>query len=165
MTLGGVAAITEAGMQDLRSLLTAVLDLPEDYPEDAQVPWTPPASKAWPEQQDQPQEFTYYFDVAPHCGQAAPEVKFYLPTRSYGPDDRTIAHRLVDWMRARGRGEYGDRYLAMVEAIADHRDCGEGKGLHSYVTYQFGKKGVPDIKSYLCPEAFHPRRYPKSVQL
>lgn len=48
----------------------------------------------------------------------------------------------------------------MMEAIAEHRNLGAGKGMHSYLRYQFGKIGnEPDIKSYFTPKAYHPQRF------
>jgi DMATS type aromatic prenyltransferase len=134
-------------------------DYPEDYPEDAKLTSEPQAPKTWPEQGDMAEGFTYFFDIAPG---RKPDVKFYLPIQKFGADDLTIARRLIDWMKARGRGGYGDRYLEVIHALAEHRDLGTGKGLHSYISYQFSANGVPDIKSYLVPEAFHPGRFPKA---
>jgi DMATS type aromatic prenyltransferase len=99
----------------------------------------------------------YFFDVAPH--NSIPDVKFYLPTRRYGPDDRQIALRLMEWMKARGRGKYCEQYLHMMETLAEHRGLENGKGLHTYISYQIGKSSEPDIKSYLTPETYHPARF------
>lgn len=161
MTIGGLHDIPEDRLQDLRSFITTILELPDDYPEDARLTSAPPARKMWPEQEDPAECFAYFFDIAPG---RKPEVKFYLPTRRFGGDDLTIARRLIDWLKVRGRGDYGDRYLSMMHALAEHRGLVNGKGLHSYISYQFTKSGVPDIKSYLVPEAFHPARFPKSEQ-
>ncbi|KAH7322473.1 aromatic prenyltransferase [Stachybotrys elegans] len=163
MTMGGRLDVTEDNLQDLRSLITAILELPADYPEDQNFPLPPPAAKTWSEQENQAETFAYYFDIAPRNG-IKPDVKIYLPTRSYGPNDLAIAHHLVDWMRARGRGAYGDQYLAMLKRICDHRQLENGKGIHSYITYQFGKNGVPDVKSYLISETYHPARFHKTQE-
>lgn len=163
MSMGGLLEISEDKVQDLRSLITTVLGLPHDYPEDDKFPPAPPVGKTWLDQEDLVECFVYFFDVAPRHG-SKPDVKFYLPTRRYGPDDLTISQRMVVWMKSRGRGDYGDRYLKMMEAVAEHRGLKNGKGLHSYISYQFGKSGVPDIKSYLTPETYHPARFPESDQ-
>lgn len=159
MTMGGLLDIPEDRLQDLRSLITTILELPDDYPEDAKLTSALPAPKTWPEQGDLAEGFTYFFDIAPG---RKPDVKFYLPTQRFGADDLTIARRLIDWMKARGRGDYGGRYMGVVHALAEHRNLGTGKGLHSYISYQFTASGVPDIKSYLVPEAFHPARFLKA---
>lgn len=130
MTMGGLLDVPEDRLQDLRSLITIILELPDDYPEDAKLTSAPPAPKTWPEQGDLAEGFTYFFDIALS---RKPDVKFYLPTQRFGADDITIAHRLIDWMKTRGRGDYGDRYLGVVHALAEHRDLGTGKGLHSYI--------------------------------
>lgn len=161
MTMGGLLKISEESLQDLRSLITTVLGLPDDFPEETNFPSAPPVGKTWLDKEDLVECFVYFFDIAPRHG-SKPDVKFYLPTRRYGPDDLTISRRMVDWMKARGRGEYGDRYLAMMDAVAEHRGLENGKGLHSYISYQFGKNGVPDIKSYLTPETYHPARFPEA---
>jgi DMATS type aromatic prenyltransferase len=165
MTMGGLHdKISEEELQDLRSLITTVLGLPADYPEGEKFPTAAPVGKTWLDKEDLVECFVYFFDVAPGRG-GRPDVKFYLPTRRYGPDDLTISQRMVEWMKARGRGDYGDAYLRMMEAVAEHRGLENGKGLHSYISYQFGKGGgVPDIKSYLTPETYHPARFPESGQ-
>jgi DMATS type aromatic prenyltransferase len=163
MTIGGLHDIPEEGMQDLRSLIITLLELPNDYPENENFPIPPPANKKWKEQEDQARTFAYYFDIAAGQGNK-PDVKFYLPTRSFGGDDYTLSRRLVEWMKVHGRGDYGERYLNMVDALAEHRGLANGKGLHSYITYQFGKGGVPDIKSYLIPETYHPTRFDNVIQ-
>lgn len=161
MTMGGRLDIAEDNLQDLRSLITTVLELPADYPEDQNFPLPPPPAKTWSEQESQADTFAYYFDIAPRNG-SKPDVKIYLPTRSYGPNDLAIAHNLLAWMTARGRGGYSDQYLTMLKRICDHRELENGKGIHSYITYQFGKNGVPDVKSYLISETYHPARFNKT---
>lgn len=157
MTLGGRIDVSEASLQDLRSFINTILGLPTDYPESAE---TPVGNKThqWVKDEVLVPCFVYFFDVAPAT--ATVDIKFYLPTRTYGPDDLEIARRLSRWMDAQGRGKYCERYIRLMEAIAEHRGLAAGKGMHSYLSYQFGKNGgEPDIKSYFTPEAYHPQRY------
>ncbi|KAI8964024.1 hypothetical protein F5Y11DRAFT_123296 [Daldinia sp. FL1419] len=87
------------------------------------------------------------FDIAPH--NSKPVVRPYLPTRKYGPDDLTIAHRLMDWMKARGRGAYCDRYLSL-KAVGEHRGLENGTGIHSFISYEPSSDGgEPDVKTLL----------------
>lgn len=158
MTMGGLINVSESSLQDVRSLIETLLELPSDYPEDADMPITPPVGKTWVDTKDLVECFVYFFDVAPQ--NSKPDVKLYLPTRRYGPDDLAISHRLVDWMKARGRGAYSDRYLTMMESVAEHRGLENGKGIHSYISYQFKENGEADIKSYFTPETYHPARFP-----
>jgi len=118
-------------------------------------------AKTWPEQEDIPDDFSYFFDIASRH-RDKPDVKFYLPTRRYGPDDSAIANYLVDWMKKRGRGQYADRYLSMVKTLAEHRGLENGKGIHSHISYEFTESGIPVVKSYLNPEVYHPARFSKS---
>ncbi|KAI0128357.1 hypothetical protein BJ170DRAFT_621267 [Xylariales sp. AK1849] len=72
-------------------------------------------------------------NVAP--GNAVPQVRFYLPTLRYGPDDLGIACGVGDWIKSRGHGQYADDYLRTLEGMAQHRGLGKGKGMHTYVSY------------------------------
>ncbi|KAK1454240.1 aromatic prenyltransferase [Colletotrichum cuscutae] len=158
ITMGGLRDVSEASLQDLRSLILAILGLPEDYPEDAEfAPTSASGDNKWDDFDALCEGFTYFFDIAPSSG--TPDVKFYLPTRKYGPDDLTIARNLVAWLRERGRGAYCNEYLAMLEKLAVHRGLENGKGMHAYISYQCTDKGEPDIKSYISPELYHKARY------
>lgn len=157
MTMGGNIDVPAASIQDVRSLIEAILGLPSDYPEDANMPLADPVGKTWVDSKDLVECFVYFFDIAP--GRDKPDVKFYLPTRRYGPDDLTISLRLMDWMTARGRGAHCENYLRMMKAIGEHRGLENGKGIHSYISYQVNRNGEPDIKSYFTPETYHPARF------
>lgn len=162
MTLGGRIEVPKANIEEIRSLIETLLGLPSDYPEDRNMPNADPVGKTWVDTKDLVHCFVYYFDIAP--GRDKPEVKFYLPTRRFGPDDLTLSHRLMQWMTARGRGAYCDRYLAMMKAMGDHRGLENGQGVHSFITYQPNSHGEADIKSYFIPEVYHPARYAKTQQ-
>lgn len=157
VTMGGLLEFPEHNLQDLRLLICAILGLPDDYPEDEQVPSISPDGKRWKEFDALVEGFVYFFDVAPRNNK--PDVKFYLPTRKYGSDDLSIAQSLVDWMGKRGRGAYAAEYIRMLDSLAEHRGLNMGKGMHTYISYQLTSKGEPDVKSYLCPEIYHPARY------
>lgn len=162
MTLGGRIEVPEANMQEIRSLIEAVLGLPSDYPEDSNMPLADPVGNTSADTKNLVDCFIYYFDIA--SGKDKPEVKFYLPARRYGPDDLTLCHRLMKWMTARGRGAYCDRYLALMKAMGEHRGLENGQGIHSFITYQLNRHGEADIKSYFIPEAYHPTRYVEMQQ-
>ncbi|KAI8933233.1 hypothetical protein NX059_009866 [Plenodomus lindquistii] len=162
VTLGGTRDVPESSFHDLKSFIWTLLGLPNDYQEDTNVPAHPPVAKTWLDEENLVECFVYFFDIAPHNSEV--DIKFYLPTRRYGPDDRQIAKRLVEWMESRGRGAWCDRYLHMLERLAEHRGLENGKGLHSYISYQVGKGPEPDIKSYLTPETYHPARYALSEE-
>jgi DMATS type aromatic prenyltransferase len=162
MTMGGLIKIPESKMQDLRSFIVTTLGLAEDYAEDAEISrelqWVRPDNELFTEFEALVDGLVYFFDIAPGNADAIPEIKFYNPTRRYGPDDLSIARGLVSWLKARGRDTYCDGYLRMLESLAEHRGLENGKGMHTYLSYMFSKNGEPDIKSYLCPEAYHPAR-------
>lgn len=157
MTMGGTRDIPESSLQDLRSMILAVLGLPSDFPEDAEIPVEGNADNNWPDFAALCEGFVFFFDIAPTSG--TPDVKFYLTTRKYGADDLTIARNLTAWMRAHGRGVYADQYMGMLEKLAVHRGLENGKGMHAYISYQCTAKGEPDIKSYISPELYHKARY------
>ncbi|KAJ8107192.1 hypothetical protein ONZ43_g6811 [Nemania bipapillata] len=162
MTMGGRIELPEANMKEIRSLTEAVLGLPTDYSEDSNMPRADPVGEASVNTKDLIDCFIYYFDIAP--GREKPEVKFYLPTRSFVPDDSTLCHRLTQWMTVRGRGAYCERYLAMMKIMGEHRGLKNGQGIHSFISYQVNKLGEADIKSYFTPEAYHPARYAEIQQ-
>jgi len=162
MTLGGLTTVSEPEMQDLRSFISSTLGLPDHYPEDAEVRAESRTGEIWKEAEDLVDGYIYFLDIRPGTV-PVPEIKFYLPVRRYGPDDLSIARNLMEWMAAHDRGTFCDKYLSMLESVAEHRGLGDGKGLHTYLSYQFNKKGGdPDIKSYFGPEAYHPARFNKS---
>ncbi|KAI0469319.1 dimethylallyl tryptophan synthase GliD1 [Xylaria cf. heliscus] len=160
MTLGGLISVPEAQLQDLRSLISAVTGLRTDFPEDSEVPCAPeydPAAKDnFVELPILLSGYLYYFDIAP--GAAVPDIKFYTPVRRYGLDDESLAKGTVAWMKSHGRGAYCDRYLSMLQSLAQHRRLGEGKGMQTYVSCIFKKNNELDITSYIGPEAFDPAR-------
>ena len=93
----------------------------------------------------------YYFDIAP--GSPLPDIKFYLPTRRYGKDDLSIAQGLTKWMGDRGRGQYKEGYMRVLESLASHRTLEERVGLQTYISCCF-QKGTLSMTSYMNPEIF-----------
>lgn len=157
MTIGGLRDVSESSLQDLRSLILAVLGLPDNDSGDAEVSVESTGSNKLRDFEALCEGSTYFFDIAPTSGK--PKVKFYLTTRKYGADDLTIARNLVAWLHGHGRGAYADAYLGMLEKLAEHRGLENEKGLHAYISYQCTEKGEPDIKSYISPELYHRARY------
>ncbi|KAI1169931.1 aromatic prenyltransferase [Nemania sp. FL0916] len=162
MTMGGSINVPETNLREIRSLIETILGLPSDYPEHHNMPHQRPLGDTWVDVKGLVDCFVYFFDIAP--GREKPDVKFYLPTRSFGPDDLTLCHRLMQWMSTHGRGAYCDNYLAMMKVIGEHRGLENGKGIHSFISYQANACGEADIKSYFTPEVYHPARYTKKHQ-
>lgn len=160
MTLGGRIAVPEAKLQDLRSLIAAVTGLDADYPEDAQVPcpeeYNPAAKENFVEIPMLLSGYLYYFDIASKS--SLPEIKLYTPIRRYGPDDRTLAQGITQWMASHGRSQYCASFQEMLEGLARHRRLEEGKGMQTYVSCLFKENGDLDVTSYIGPEAFDPNR-------
>jgi DMATS type aromatic prenyltransferase len=160
MTLGGRINVQESQLQDLRELIAATLNLPADYPDDAEIPssltYDPIAKETFAEFPALFSAYIYYFDIAP--GATLPEVKFYIPVRRYAKDDLSIARGIMSWMEARGRGAYCDRFFAALEDISQHRQLNAKTGLQAYVSCLFKKNGELDITSYVGAEAFDPAR-------
>lgn len=162
ISLGGIIPIAESRLQELRSLIVAVIGIPEDYPEDIDIPskpWTPPAQEIFAEQPALLGGYVYYFDVAPGRSNTISNVKFYIPVRQYGPDDATIARNLVEWMKGRDRGGYADGFLRTLESLAEHRELSQGKGLQTYIGCIFKGNGELEITSYFGPELYHAGRF------
>ncbi|KAF7514145.1 hypothetical protein GJ744_004470 [Endocarpon pusillum] len=162
MTLGGRIATPHlaAGLADLQDLIKTIMGLPDDFPEDAELSaaprWDSSRVDQFPGKDKALRGLLYYFDIAP--GQALPDVKVYLPLRYYGHDDLSMAHNLMRWMEARGRGEYCQRYLRMLETLGEHRRLDDSNGLQTWISCLIKKNGELDLTSYLASEAFHPAR-------
>ena len=148
MTMGGLRDVSESSLH----LIFAILGLPDDYPEDADISVLSTGGNAWPDFDALCVDVVYYFDIAPTSGK--PKVKSYLTARKYRADDLTIARNLMAWLHAHGRGAYADAYLGMVEKLAEHRGLDNGKGLHAFMIYQCTEEGEPDVKSYISPELY-----------
>ena len=157
MTLGGRIATPRLAAQlaELYELIKAVTGLSRDFPEDAEVPTAPQhdsyARESFAEMPTLLAGNVYFFDIAP--GKALPEIKVYFPVRNYARHDLSLALGLTEWMNARGRGAFCQRYLRLLEQLADHRHLDDGPGLQTFLSCQF-KNGELDITSYLSPEAF-----------
>ncbi|KAI1124398.1 dimethylallyl tryptophan synthase GliD1 [Nemania abortiva] len=160
MTLGGRIQVPENQMQDLRTLISAITGIAEDFPEGTEIPcadeYNIAAKDNFVELPILLSGYLYYFDIAP--GSKLPAIKFYSPVRRYGRDDLSLAKATVEWMNSHGRAGYGDRYLKMLQSLSQHRRLDEGKGIQTYVSCLFKKDGELDITSYVGPEAFDPAR-------
>ncbi|KAL2862514.1 aromatic prenyltransferase [Aspergillus lucknowensis] len=166
LTLGG--RIASPGLEDnlrtLHDLVKAIMPVPENLPDDADIPVPTPG----PTDQSPPSQlenggnadmaaeraffvsgYQYYFDIAP--GATLPDIKFYVPIRNGQMDDRAVAEGLTRWMRERGRGRYCDAYIRVLEGLAQGRDLGECRGLHTHVCAMIRADGEFDITSYLAP--------------
>ncbi|KAI0449666.1 dimethylallyl tryptophan synthase GliD1 [Xylaria acuta] len=150
MTLGGRITISESQLQDLRDLIATTLNLPANYPDDAEIPssptYDPLAKDNFAEFPELLSAYLYYFDIPPDAN--LPAIKFYIPVRRYGKNDLSIARGVMSWMEARGRGAYCHRFLATLENISQHRQLSNKAGLQAYL----------DITSYVGAEAFDPAR-------
>lgn len=160
MTVGGRVLLSDAQLDELRSLIGAVTGVPDDFPDDENVPrvsnYNPSANENFVELPELLTGYFYYFDMAPTSLKA--DVKLYIPTRHVGPDDLTVAKNLVAWLEARGRGGYGQNYMNMLQGLAQHRRLDQGKGIQTYIGVMFKKNGELDITSYIGAEAFDPAR-------
>ena len=163
MTLGGriAAPHMEENLKELRSLLNAVACVASDYPEDKEVMAEASHAAAQAAQFGELAKYlagyVYHFDIAPN--KPHPEIKVYIPTRHYGEDDAAIARNLVQWMKERGRGDYGDRYIRAIESLTPYRYSGEGKGTQTFISCLFKANGDLDITSYLAPQAYNAGRF------
>ncbi|KAM3537907.1 hypothetical protein ARSEF1564_009176 [Beauveria bassiana] len=153
MTLGGRKPVTEEQLQALQSLIAAVADLEQDFPDDSNLAITAPlkhqaenASTATPLVYP---ACGYYFNIA--RGLEQPEVKVCIPLYVYGPDDGTMARGITSWMETHGRGEYCQRYLSMLQSLSERRRLDGEKGIQTYLSCMFKEDGELEITSYLTP--------------
>jgi len=158
MTLGG--RITEAHLphlaaqlDDLAVLIKAVTGVPADHPDEADLPPAPRFDPAAGEGNYVALPipvagYQVHFNIAP--GSEVPGVKLYIPMRRYLRDDLSVARGLVRCMEARGRGQYAQQYLDMLEGLLPPDKHLDGvNGLQSYISCIFKKNGDLEITTYL----------------
>nr|A0A5B8YWJ9.1 RecName: Full=Prenyltransferase GME11375; AltName: Full=Dibenzodioxocinones biosynthesis cluster protein GME11375 [Pestalotiopsis microspora]QED41506.1 aromatic prenyltransferase [Pestalotiopsis microspora] len=170
MTLGGRINGIDKQLEELEDLIRVVAGLASDFPTNAEIPlpkksdvYDQSAKDNFGELEDVLTGYLYYFDIAPGQGKL-PEVKWFIPSRHYGPNDRELASALGAWMEARGRGAYNEPYMKMLHTLSAHRGLGDGKGLQTFISCLFKPSGDLDITTYLGAEAFHPGRVAKMAK-
>lgn len=153
MTLGGRKPVPEEQLQALRSLIAAVADLAQSFPDDSNLAVTAPlkhlaenASTATPLVYP---ACGYYFNIAP--GLEQPEVKVCIPLYVYGADDGAMARGIASWMTTHGRGGYSQQYLSMLQSLSERRRLDGEKGIQTYLSCMFKEDGELEITSYLTP--------------
>ncbi|PIA99511.1 4-O-dimethylallyl-L-tyrosine synthase [Cercospora beticola] len=159
MTLGGriKRPKLEGQLTALQDLLRGVLSLPDDYPEDQELPNAGQNNRvaAGEDVNDTAPPllpgFVYYFDVAP--GYQLPEVKLALPLITFAQNDASVAKNTVAWMEARGRGAYAKSFMTMLEKLAKGKDLAKGKGLQSFISVLLKEDGDLDVTTYFAPQA------------
>lgn len=166
MTLGGRIATDkiDAQLADLYALIRAVAGLPDDFPSDAEIPlpaqsdvYDQAARANFGELDEVLTGYLYYFDIAPGPRQL-PEIKWFIPSRHYAPNDLALAHATAAWMETRGRGAHNKRYMKMLGDLSQHRGLETAKGLQTFVSCLFKPDGELDVTTYLGAEAYHPAR-------
>ena len=162
MTMGGKITGLEKGLEELEELVKLVLGLGPDFPSSSDLPasndYKPAALDNFVVDSHLIEGHMYYFDIAP--GSPLPDIKFYLPTRRYGKNDLEIARGLAKWLEARGRSQFSQGYMRVLESLAKHRRLEDRVGLQTYISCCFQKGGL-SMTTYLSPEAFDPERLAK----
>ena len=162
ITMGGKIRGLEKGLEELQDLVKLALGLEKGFLSSAELPaskdYSPSALDNFAVDQHLIEGYMYYFDIAP--GSPLPDIKFYLPTRRYGKNDLSIAQGLTQWLKARGRGQFTENYMRVLESLAKHRILEERVGLQTYISCCF-QKGSLSMTTYLSPEAFDPQRLAK----
>ncbi|KAF3759925.1 dimethylallyl tryptophan synthase GliD1 [Cryphonectria parasitica EP155] len=161
ITLGGRRPNMDKTVEEVRTLIHAAVGLPAGFSDNEELPSAPrhdPASDKYAgEAPNSPPGLIYYFDIQPD--KPLPEVKLYVPVWRYASDDLSVARRTVEWMKERGRGSYADRFLGMLERLADHRALSDGSGLQASVSCVCNEGDELDVTTYLTPEAKHAKRW------
>lgn len=161
MTLGGQIQGVHDALEELHGLIKLIVGLDNDFASSEELPR--PASATADHFADLSLlgfGCLYYFDIAP--GSSMPDIKFYIPTRTYGANDLKIARGLIDFMESRGRGQYANNYMRVLESLATHRPLDTAAGLQSYVSCTF-QKGSLSITTYFAPEAYSTDKQKQSV--
>ncbi|EFQ36406.1 aromatic prenyltransferase [Colletotrichum graminicola] len=157
MTMGGIIEIASDMLAMIWDLMKAVCDLPDDFPQDKDLPRAPqynPSTNGidaiglWG-------TFAYYFDIG--LGRGLPDVKFYIPVCHYGTNDQTIASATANWMKKNSRGQYVDAFWDTMHKIISHRKLDESRGAQMWLSMMV-KQGELQVTTYIAPEGFHPKR-------
>ncbi|KAL3443126.1 aromatic prenyltransferase [Aspergillus insuetus] len=151
MTLGGRISTPHLEVQlgKLHSLLEEITGLPENYPDDADVP-VYHGFGTGNSLLRRAAYYLYYFDIAP--GAEVPDIKFYTALSHYGQNDRMSAEGTCQFMEREGRGAYAGNYMRMLERVAGERTLETGNGLQSYLAVLFRGDGELDVTSYFLTE-------------
>lgn len=155
MTLGGRTTGIDDQLHKLKLLIQVISPLPEDFPDDQEIPVVKDLSSYPPHQRKARDSlyrpgYLYYFDIAP--GSDLPDIKLYCSTRTYKADDLTIGKGITSWMVAQGQGDYVENYLRVLEGVASPKRLAEYNTLHAYVSFMIKKNGDMDVTSYLMPD-------------
>lgn len=147
MTLGGQIQGVDNALKELHELIKLIVGLDKDFPSSKELP--APTAVA----EGLNSGYAYYFDIAP--GSFIPDIKFYIPIRSYGGNDLKIAQGLINFMESRGRGQYTENYMRVLEGLVKDRPLEAAIGCQVFIACAF-QNGSLSVTSYLDPELFGP---------
>ena len=156
MTMGGKIKGQDQALAELHELLKLVLGLEEDRPSSAELPQRENVATATSHDLETYNGMTYYFDIAPQA--SLPDVKLYIAVFRYGHNDLASAQGLADFLKMRGRDQFVNNYMRVLEGLATHRPLDSGRGIQRYIACAL-QKGSLSMTSYLSPEAHHPSRH------
>lgn len=154
MTLGGRIQRSEKELNELRSFIHSIMGLADDFPDDAETMPIEKLDKASGDAAEVGAKllegYGYYFDIAP--GGQLPNIKFYASMRRHGPMDLGVAQGTMKWMQSRGRGQYCEQYLRMLERFSPSKSIASGRGIQAFVSFMFKKNDEADVTTYIRPE-------------
>ncbi len=142
MSIGGRRKDVMEAEKQLHTLWKLILNLPDDFPTDRELPYNPHETAG----------LLFYFDVAPRS--QLPDVKVYIPVRHYAPSDDVAARGLVQYLKSQNQGAYAQRYLETLRALAKKDDMSTSNGLQTYISCAY-KKSALVVTSYLNPQCYH----------
>lgn len=155
MTLGGRIQGADHALEELQELIKLIVGLDKDFPSSGEL--SAPASAAVSHIPDGlpiiHSGYLYYFGIGP--GLSTPDIKFYIPIRSYGVNDLKIAQGLISFMESHGNGQYAKNYMRVLEELATHRPLDAAIGFQVFISCAF-QNGSLSTTSYLAPEPFSP---------
>jgi DMATS type aromatic prenyltransferase len=143
MSIGGRRKNIMEAENHLHTLWKLILNLPDDFPTDRELPYNPHETAG----------LLFYFDVAPMS--QLPDVKVYIPVRHYSPGDDVAACGLVRYLKSQSQGAYAQQYLETLKALATKEDKSTSNGLQTYISCAYRKNALV-ITSYLNPQCYHP---------
>lgn len=138
---GGPSTADDTAMGDLFSLWKSVLGYDETFPSDI----------ALSPIEHQTSGILYNFEIK--AGSTAADPKVYIPIKHYAPNDLTVAHGLMAFLKKRSRDQFTLPYLQTLECFCSYSSLEDSRGLQTYFQCGLQKDSI-SLTSYLAPEIY-----------
>jgi DMATS type aromatic prenyltransferase len=143
-TLGGrlSSPSVESGVEILRGLWPLVLNLPENYPPDQELPFVPHRTTGT----------CFNFEIRPN--DPLPQPKVYIPVRHYAKSDLAVAQNVAIFFEQQGWNDLARNYVKDFNSVYSHNDLENTTHTQSHIGFGYKKKTGVAITIYLAPKIF-----------